>query len=518
MGLFLNTSEAFDGYTLFSNNETTYLIDNCGRKVREWESSYKAGQGVYLLPQGDLLRAGTLPGDFPEGGRGGIFELFDWDGHLKWQYKIADNGQQAHHDIAPMPNGNFLCTVWKKKGEEESKTKGRKFDGEVWSEHVLELEILPNDQAKIVWEWSVWDHLVQDHDPARPNFGVIADHPELIDINFIGLKEETHGDWLHINSVSYNPVLDQIVLSSRHLSEIYVIDHSTTSSEAASHQGGKCGKGGAILYRFGNPQVYGHGTASDRILGKQHHIDWVPGHTKWAGEFVVFNNEFIPGQQSNVIIFNNPVDEHGCYHFDPENGFGTEKILRSYTSPSFYSDILSGVQVLPNNNLLILEGRPGRIFEVNEGDQVVWEYINPVNVNGGPGIQGGTPRFNSLFRAIRYTSDYLGLNDKDLAGTLLPVELSPIESDCTTFQNVVSSSSASNQEDLPLLMSNPVVDYLYLRSNQKPGTEAWILSITGRQRQKVTLYPGLNAISLNGFPAGVYIFLSKGNCQRFVKL
>ena len=66
--------------------------------------------------------------------------------------------------------------------------------------------------------------------------------------------------------------LDQIVLSNHNLSEIWIIDHSTTTLEAASHSGGNSGKGGDLLYRWGNPQAYDQGTGADQLLNHQQHV------------------------------------------------------------------------------------------------------------------------------------------------------------------------------------------------------------------------------------------------------
>ncbi len=515
MGLFLNTPQSFNGYTLFSNNETSYLIDNCGEKIQQWQSDYKAASGVYFLPNGDLLRAGTLAGDFNAGGRGGIFELFAWNGQLKWQFEIADESQHAHHDLAILPNGNFLCTVWEKKPEAVAKSQGRQFDGDVWSERILEIQILPNNQARIVWEWSVWDHLIQNHDATKANYGIIAEHPELIDLNYIGAGEETSGDWLHINGISYHADFDQIAIVSRNTSEIYIIDHSTTTEEAAGHTGGRYGKGGDILYRHGNPEVYGYEQILERTLNRPHHINWVTTATSWAGAFSVFNNEYIDGVQSQAVVFNNPADDQGHYHFMADVGYGDEQVLTTFTHPSFYSDILSGVQVLPNNNLLILEGRQGHLIEVDENGQIVWEYLNPVNKNGGPGIQGGAPRFNSLFRAIRYAPDFTGFSDKDLSPSG-PIELSPLEQDCEIYDEVVSTVKRTDLQALRIL-TNPVEEMLTIVLDEVSDQQAALYSLEGKMWMKFKLYEGMNRINLVGIPSGIYFLQSQGHCQKIIK-
>jgi len=62
VGLFLNDSSAFNGYTFFApaSYTNTYLINNEGLLVNSWEGTYSPGLSAYLLENGNLLRTATI--------------------------------------------------------------------------------------------------------------------------------------------------------------------------------------------------------------------------------------------------------------------------------------------------------------------------------------------------------------------------------------------------------------------------------------------------------------------------
>ena len=227
VGLYLNTPRAFNGYTLLApkHNTVTYLIDNQGRIVNQWKSNYEPGQSAYLLPNGHLLRAGMVrvPGG-TGGGEGGRIEEFDWDGRLVWAFDHATREYQLHHDIKPMPNGHVLALMVERKSREEAVAAG--FDPNQLEEDylvpdaVVEIEPTPPKGGRIVWEWHVWDHLARGADPAA--------HPELVDPR--GTGRNIRPFWNHMNSLDYNPALDQIALSVRGNNEIS--DHRSLDDES----------------------------------------------------------------------------------------------------------------------------------------------------------------------------------------------------------------------------------------------------------------------------------------------
>jgi len=282
-GIRVKTDQATPGYLLFAplNSDTTFLVNNDGAVVKTWKSQFAPGASVKFLDNGNIVRSGFEPETqgFSGGGQGGRLQEFSFDGAMLWDFSFNDATHLLHHDFAVMPNGNILAIAWELKSADEAKRAGRRAGfippQGVWPDMIVELAPQRPNGARIVWEWHAWEHMVQNVDPALPNHANPADRPDRIDVNgdILGATAGPANavtDILHTNSVAYNGELDQIVLSVPRFNEVWVIDHSTTTSEARTSRGGRAGRGGDLLYRWGNPQVYGRGTEADRRLGLQH--------------------------------------------------------------------------------------------------------------------------------------------------------------------------------------------------------------------------------------------------------
>lgn len=513
VGLFLNDSLAFNGYTLLApnNSRMTYLLDNCGEVVHSWPSNYQPGNVAYLLPNGNLLRPGRINSTFNSGGSGGRIELISWEGALLWGYNYSTTSYHQHHDVEYLPNGNILLIAWELHSRAEAIEAGRDpnriGNNGLWSEQVVELEPAGANQANVVWQWRLWDHLIQDFDPAKANYGVVADHPELVDINF-----ETGGannaDWIHLNSVDYNPALGQVVLSSRSLSEFWVIDHSTTTEEAAGHSGGNAGKGGDILYRWGNPRSYGRGTTADQELFNQHDVHWIEAGLPGAGMFLLFNNGAgrPDGNYSTVDVVEPPLDANGRYVLESGQAFGPASLFWRYRAQppgAFFSTNISGAHRLPNGNTLICEGRGGRLFEVDIEGRLHWEYINPVRASG-PVPQGTNISQNDVFRAYRYAPDFPAFEGKNL-DPHGPLELNPLPSDCVIYSNPVSSARAPEILDGVRLLANPVGDEMVLENGREERLRLEVFSLSGQLVAGGWLAPGSNRLPAGAWPKGLYV-------------
>ena len=522
VGLFQNMPGTFKGYTLFAplQNTDTYLIDDCGELVHSWESNLLPGSGVYLLGDGSLLRLERLnTANFNAGGKGGRLIRLDWDGELIWQYNLADTTQQQHHDAAVLPSGNILALVWELVSEEEAIAAGRDpetVSGALWVDKVVELKPVGDNEAEIVWEWRLFDHLIQDFDSTKTNYGVVAEHPELMDFNYLGLTAGSPSqqvDWSHLNAVDYNETLDQIVVSSRHFSEIWVIDHSTTIEEAAGNTGGNSGRGGDILYRWGNPAVYDRGAEIDQQFFYQHDSRWIEEENGQI-RIMVFNNGLgrPGGNYSSVDILDPPLQPDGTYAIDA-GAFAPAVPSWTYSGQPnnpFYSLNISGAFWLENGNILVCEGNDGRLFEIQSDGTLVWEYVNPTN-NFGSIVQGNNPNGNALFKASKYAIDDPAFEGRNLI-PLGPLELDPLPSNCIT-----SAEEALTLESRISIYPNPATTDLILQSERWEEQEVQIFNSLGQGLRQLQWNGQMLQIFIGDLPKGLYWLHLDGEVLAFVK-
>ena len=436
VGLIYCDGNISPGYTLFSpiSSTTSYLIDEYGREIHRWESpgGHRPGLSAYLLDDGDLLRTANLgnnqPGDFSAGGSAGKIERISWEGELEWSWTYSSQTYRSHHDIEPMPNGNILVIAWEEMSEQEVVQAGKDTSGNsnkavtsttLWPDVILEIEPIGTDDYNIVWKWSAWDHLIQDYDSSKDNFGIVEDHPELLDVNYMDAEGGASGgrDWMHCNGIDYNEALDQIAISCKNMNEVYIIDHSTTTQEAAGHIGGNSGMGGDILYRWGNPEAYRAGDENDQVLFAQHDVQWIEQGRENSGDLIVFNNgNGRDSLYSSVDIFTPPL-VNGSYVKNVSEAFGPVNTSWSWNiGTEMYAPSISGAERLPNGNTLVTYGTRGTFYEVDLTGEIVWKYISPINtgeeMSQGDSIYTGNG--NKVFKIKRYDSNSHAFKDKEI--------------------------------------------------------------------------------------------------------
>ncbi len=509
VGLTQYSPAAGNGYVLFApmSSTVTFLIDRCGHKVRAWNSSYPPGVAAVLEPDGSLLRTAAIPNDvfYVGGGRGGRLQRFDWSGNLIWSYTYSNDSLCLHHDITLLPNGNILAIAWELHDSLDAVQHG-KYPADtphaLWSERLIELEPVGVDSATVVWQWSLWDHLVQNVDASLPSFGSPSDHPELFNIN-MGAPPPNNADWIHINSISYNASLNQIMVSLHNLNEIWIIDHGTTTAEAAGHTGGARGHGGDLLYRWGNPSTYDEGTPADQRLFGQHHATWIASGFPHAGNILVFNNGAgrPQGNYSSLDILVPPTDDQGNYVHAPGTAYGPNGASESITAPvptDLFSSFIGGV-FPTENGYLVTNGPIGEFLQFDTNDSIIWRYRNPVN-GSGPMTQGDQPLDNSVFRAVYYPADFSGFVGRDMTPGY-ELELMPTTSLCVT-QGVEEAEAGVVQAH-----PNPTSGTLYvnLPSEFSGPVRARLMDMEGLRVLEMQVDGSAFNMDLSKLAAGTYV-------------
>lgn len=462
------TSEGLaPGFVMFAvpNSSSFYLINRNGQVVHEWKGKsrpvvYGAVAGAYLDPDGSIIQ-NSYDLDFPVfagGGEAGRLQKISWDGKILWDFEYATEQYHHHHDMAVMPNGNILAIAWEAKTAEECIEAGRDPDqtprAGLWPDKIVEIKPEGYGNGEIVWEWHFWDHMIQDFDKTKDNYGNPAEHPELLDINkghampsaisqdsmdVLHAMERVRrnetidnrgSDIYHTNAINYNQDLDQIAISSYFLDEIFIIDHSTTTEEAAGHTGGRRGKGGDFLYRWGNPQNYQRGDSVDQKIFHQHDVRWIEAGKPGEGNLTLFNNN-VPLNDSvsysKVLELVLPVDNDGSYIIANGKPYGPETPVWEYMADdtlSFWASFISGAHRTENGNTLITEGPKGRFFEVTHEGEIVWEYLN--QHRGEIRKPNGDPHEAAPFTYWGFRSTFIPADHPGLAGKeLVPLDPQP---------------------------------------------------------------------------------------------
>ena len=481
-----DSDSAFPGFTLIGSlkSRRAHLVDMSGTSVHSWSASATPSAAMYLTARGTLLRCLDVEDHaiFRGGGQSGWIEELDWDGSVLWEFHWDTESGINHHDVEELPNGNVLIIAWDRHTRAEALALGRDpelLEGdEFWPDAVYEIKPTRPEGGEVVWSWHAWDHLVQNFAPTAPHYAAPSSRPERIDINgdrnpdpatdeeekaeearmaALGYgggdtddgaeaeKEEEDpedpeeiafkarvkdADWMHTNAIDYNAALDQIALSVRRFDEIWIIDHSTSTAQAASSQGGRYGKGGDLLYRWGNPFAYGMGTWEQRQLLGQHNVQWIPEGHLGAGNLIAFDNGTEKDRAWSVVKeWWAPRDALGNYVREKGRPFGSATPEWSYTAPEptdFFSSFISGAQRLANGNTLVCAGAEGWVFEVTSKGALVWDWRNPYGLDpeldDPADAEDEDIKTTALFRAERYAPDHEGILALRARGAAIPLD------------------------------------------------------------------------------------------------
>ena len=455
-----NKEKAFNGYTIFGAYGTAYLIDMEGKVAHTWPS----GGNPKLLPDGHILSSGKDP----QSGLSGFTEV-DWDGKVVWRYSEKRKDYSPHHDHIRVFNKklNQYTTMFianKSVSNEQAIAAGFDPKNGPFTDGQMDTLVEVDMQGNVVWEWWFFDHGIQDVDPTKANYvgkgKTIADYPNRLNFNLPGRPLKR--DWLHCNSLDYNPILDQVITSSVQ-GEIYVIDHGATfvAGDPKASIAKAASPAGDFIYRFGDPARYKQGdpprilenwdnyTVGTRQLGGVHNAHWIEPGKPGAGHIMVFNNGQYLYQhtpQSQILEINPYLDgsgrDTGKYVNPPDAGYTSlrsppdthnlerklsKQIVWYYQSKSnkgFFAQIGSSGQRLPNGNTLICSDTEGHFFEVTADGTLVWEYISPVTKDGTYKVKPDElPMINQVFRAYRYAPDYSAFKGHDLTAKYLITDL-----------------------------------------------------------------------------------------------
>jgi len=430
------SGQTWDGYTLLNcfmptgqdPNGNNVLIDMEGNIVNAWMIP---GAGFYSaakpLPGGQIVGNWVYSNDMMASG--GKLTQLNWDGEIVKQWETV-----GHHDherqgstcgyfapgAEPMLEGGKVLVLEDHAPDPNLTT------------HVSIKPLKDDLIRELDWEgnelfrWHVWEHFDELGLDAAARVGLDQGRC------YMGpafMADALPEDWTHGNSVAwcgpnkwydagdlrFHP--DNIITDFRSLNiTIIIARHDHPDGDWVA---------GDVVWKLGPD----YSTASgDFMVGQiigQHQAHMISKGLPGAGNLLIFDNggqggygAYIQGlrdvngdplgtypntfRQFSRVIEIDPVAKQVVWEFKQprlsKDLDGDGKILGN--EKLFYSNLMSGMQRLPNGNTLICEADPGRVFEVTESGEVVWEYAPHWLRPGGPFV-------GSLYRAYRIPASWI---------------------------------------------------------------------------------------------------------------
>lgn len=391
-------ARAWNGFTVLSplGGNAAVVIDMNGNVVKRWEGlNSSAGGPVRVLPGGVVIGA--------EGANAGKQESLalvarGFDGKELWRLnrneQITGRGGttwalRQHHDWqrSDFPAGYYSPNATPAAGLAAAKTlvlthtnharPAVAGDMLLEDDRIIELD----SSGTIVWEWVAGDHIDEFHFDQDARQAIRAG----------GAGGRGAFDWFHTNSATYVGPNRWFEQGDRRFAPENVIISSRSASIVAI-----VARDGKVVWQLGPDYSATPEMREIRQVIGQHHAHLIPPGLPGAGNLLVFDNGGAAGYgRPNAIALNGqniyarPTSR--VLEIDPV----TLKLVWSYTASTFFATNISGAQRLANGNTLITEGPGGRLFEVTQDGDIVWEYIYPVF--GGGKNKGA----NSVYRAYR---------------------------------------------------------------------------------------------------------------------
>jgi hypothetical protein len=460
--IYWDPDKACNGYTLMSR----YLIDMKGNVCHIFKS-----RGGELKEDGTMYGAGGME-----------FAKYDWDGNKLFDLEETRPEHHPHHDSNMIFNKklNSETVIYisnKDLTHEQVIAAGA---DPTWSQNYegaqMDCLVERDQNNNVVWEWCMYDHLIQDRFPDKDNYvergKTIADYPGKMDINH---GKTVRRDWNHCNGFDYNPDNGHIVLDQVS-GEMWIIDHDGTfistardfatnpAAAAEANIAAAASDAGDFLWRFGDPAMYQQGDRpkinerdwslykGHKQMGTTHDAQWIRPGLPGAGNVMIYNNgagmfESVP--QSTVIEVNPyiaGIDEKtgkpiisDSYVNPPDAGYHmaggrrNQRITSNQKVWEYRNSEQSGMLStnggncirLWNGNTLASNKTHGNFVEVTPDGEVVWEYINPVCRTGVKKIIGpGDFDTHPVGRAYRYPYDFPAFKGKNLTikGTITELD------------------------------------------------------------------------------------------------